>query len=149
MTQLAGCLSFSKVKGRWFNSWSGHMSELRVQSPAGACMKGSQSMFLSCRKATGSIPSQGTSLGCRPGPWLGVCKRQPTDVSLTQQCFFLSLFLPPFPSLKINKILKKEVKRKTVCYFYPSTCHFCYSSFIPEVPRFLPVSFPFHPKNLL
>ena len=39
------------------------------------------------------IPSQGTCLGCRPGPWLGMCKRQPhIDVSLPP-------FLPPFPSL--------------------------------------------------
>ena len=33
-------------------------------------------------KLTGSIPSQGTRLGFGPGPQLGVCKRQPTDVSL-------------------------------------------------------------------
>ena len=32
----------------------------------------------------GLIPSQGTCLGCGPGPWLGVCKRQPhSDVSLS------------------------------------------------------------------
>ena len=28
------------------------------------------------RQVTSSIPSQGTYLGCRPGPWLGVCKKQ-------------------------------------------------------------------------
>ena len=40
----------------------------------------------------GSIPSQGTCLGCRPGPWWASCKRQPSfEVSLL-------LFLPPFPS---------------------------------------------------
>ena len=39
-----------------------------------------------------SIPSQGTCLSCRPGPWLGVHESQPhIDVSLP-------LFLPPFPS---------------------------------------------------
>ena len=39
----------------------------------------------------------GTCLGCRPGPQWGAYERQPhNDVSL-------SLFLPPFPSLKINK----------------------------------------------
>ena len=41
----------------------------------------------------GSIPSQGTCLGCRLGALLGVYERQPpTDVSLP-------LFLLPFPSL--------------------------------------------------
>ena len=45
------------------------------------------------RKITGSIPSQGTCLGCRPGPQLGAHERQPhIDVSLP-------LFVPPFPSL--------------------------------------------------
>ena len=50
------------------------------------------------QRVAGSIPSQGTFLGCGPGlPW-GACKRQPhTDVSFP-------LFLSPFPSLKkINK----------------------------------------------
>ena len=42
---------------------------------------------------TGSIPSQGTCLGCGPGPQWGVWKRQPhIDVSHL-------LFLPPFPSV--------------------------------------------------
>ena len=32
---------------------------------------------------TGLIPSQGTCLGCRPGPQMGMCERQPhIDVSL-------------------------------------------------------------------
>ena len=54
------------------------------------------------QRVTGSILSQETCLGCRPGPQCGVCERQPhVDVSLT-------FFLLPFPSvLKINKILKK------------------------------------------
>ena len=47
------------------------------------------------RKVTCSIPGQGTCLGWGPGPQLGVCERQPIDVSLTHQCFFL--FLSPFP----------------------------------------------------
>ena len=48
------------------------------------------------QKVTCSIPSQGTCLGCGPGSRKGVCERQPhIDVSLP-------LFLPPFPSLKIN-----------------------------------------------
>ena len=44
------------------------------------------------QEVTGLIPSQGTCLGCGPGPQLGACKRQPIDVSLP-------LFLLPFPSL--------------------------------------------------
>ena len=35
------------------------------------------------KKVTSLIPSQGTCLGCRPGPQLGACKRQLIDVSLT------------------------------------------------------------------
>ena len=59
--------------------------------------------WIECRPANhrvaGLIPSQSTCLGCRPGPWLGVCERQPVDVSLTHQCFSPSLPI----SLKINK----------------------------------------------
>ena len=44
-------------------------------------------------RVAGLIPRQGTSLGYRLGPQLGVHERQPyTDVSL-------SPFLPPFPPL--------------------------------------------------
>ena len=44
-----------------------------------------------------SVPSQGTCLGCGPSPQKGAHERQPhIDVSLP-------LFLPPFPSVKINK----------------------------------------------
>ena len=45
---------------------------------------------------TGLNPSQGTCLGCEPGSWLGMCERQPidvTNVSLTCQCFSLSFSL--------------------------------------------------------
>ena len=35
------------------------------------------------RKVAGLIPSQGTCLGCGPGPPLGACKRQLINVSLT------------------------------------------------------------------
>ena len=46
------------------------------------------------QKVTGSIPSQGTCLGCGPGPQLGEHDRKPhIDVSLP-------LFLPPFPSIE-------------------------------------------------
>ena len=42
------------------------------------------------QRVASSIPTQGTCLGCGPGPQWGTHKRQPhIDVSL---------FLPPFPS---------------------------------------------------
>ena len=44
------------------------------------------------QKVTGSIPGQGTGLGCGSGPQLGVCERQQIDVSSP-------LFLPPLPFL--------------------------------------------------
>ena len=48
------------------------------------------------QRLAGLIPSQDARLHCRPGPQEEALKRQPhTDV--------LSLSLPPFPSLKINK----------------------------------------------
>ena len=50
------------------------------------------------QKVTSLIPSQGTCLGCRPGPWLGACERQMINVSLTHDVS-LSLFLPHFLSL--------------------------------------------------
>ena len=43
-------------------------------------------------KVTSSIPGQGPCLGCGLGPQLGVCGRQPIDISLP-------LFLSPFLSL--------------------------------------------------
>ena len=49
------------------------------------------------------IPGQGTRMGCGTGPQLGVCRRQPTDVSIAHQHFSPSLPLSP----KINKIFKK------------------------------------------
>ena len=45
----------------------------------------------------GLIPSQGTRLGCRPGPQEGALKRQP-HIDVPHPSFLL-----PFPSLKINK----------------------------------------------
>ena len=56
------------------------------------------------QRVTSSIPSQDTYLGCRPGPQLGVCERQPhIDVSLP-----LSPSLPL--SLKINKNFEKGLQ---------------------------------------
>ena len=42
-----GWVSSCKLKGRGFNSRSGHTPGLRVQSPAAVCARGSGSMFLS------------------------------------------------------------------------------------------------------
>ena len=45
------------------------------------------------QRVAGSIPSQGTCLGHRPGPQCGACERQPDmDVSLPP-------LFPPFPSV--------------------------------------------------
>ena len=56
------------------------------------------------QRVAGSIPSQGTCLGCRPGPRWGACERQPhIDVSLP-------LFLPPFLSLFKHKKIKSLKK---------------------------------------
>ena len=60
-------------------------------------------------KGTGSIPSQGTCLGCRPGPQLWVCERQ-RSMYLSRIDVSFPLFLPSFPlSLKVNKIFKKII----------------------------------------
>ena len=55
------------------------------------------------QRVAGSIPSQGTCLGCGPGPQWGPSDRQPhIDVSLP-------LFVPPFPLSK-NKQIKSWKK---------------------------------------
>ena len=54
-------------------------------------------------RVANSIPSQGTCLGCGPGPWLGACERDLVSVSLTHLCFSPSLSLSLPISLKINK----------------------------------------------
>ena len=48
------------------------------------------------QRVTGSIPSQGPCLGCGPAPQWGAHEMQP-------HVMFLSLFPPPFPSLKLSK----------------------------------------------
>ena len=66
------------------------------------------------QQAAGSIPSQGTRLGYRPGPQMGACERQPVNVSLAHRCFFPSPS-PSLPlSLKISKIFRKKKKEKPV-----------------------------------
>ena len=60
------------------------------------------------QKVAGSIPCQGTCLGCGPGPWLGACERQPINVSLSM-FLSLSFSLPaPLSKNKWNEILKKK-----------------------------------------
>ena len=54
------------------------------------------------RKVTGSIPSRGTCLGCKPGPQQGARERQPISIPLTS--VFLTSLTPSLPlSLEINK----------------------------------------------
>ena len=58
-------------------------------------------------RVAGSIPGQGTYPGCRPGPWLGACRKQLVDVS------HMNVSSPSLPrlSLKINIKSKKKKKR--------------------------------------
>ena len=71
-------------------------------------------IILQTKRSPVRFLGQGTRLGCRPCPWLGVCERQPSDVALTHQYFSPSLS-PSLPlSLNINKYnLKQKQKRKT------------------------------------
>ena len=55
------------------------------------------------QKVAGAIPSPGICLGCGPGPWLGACKRQMTDVSSPHWYSSPSLSPSLILSLKINK----------------------------------------------
>ena len=50
------------------------------------------------QKVTGSIPSQGTCLGFGPGPQYGEIQ-EAANRRISHPSMFLSLFLPPFPSL--------------------------------------------------
>ena len=51
----------------------------------------------------GSIPSQGTCLGCGSGPQLGACERQLITVSFIHWCFSPSFFPFLLLALKLNK----------------------------------------------
>ena len=68
------------------------------------------------RKVTGLIPNWDTLLGHRPGPQLGVCKRQPIDVSVAHQCFSSSLSPSFSPSLKITK--NNFFKRLNISFYF-------------------------------
>ena len=64
--------------------------------------------WIECRPVNQRVASSSPSLEHMPrlqaGPQWGVRERQShIDVSLPR-------FIPPFPSLKINKILEKEIK---------------------------------------
>ena len=65
-------------------------------------------------KVAGSIPGQGTYLGCSLVPSQGASERQLINISLTHWCFSPSL--PPFfsLSLKINKYLKRNRNLRTL-----------------------------------
>ena len=73
--------------------------KIHVFPPWLAWLNGSDVIHPENLKDAGSIPGQGTRPGCRLGTWLGVCKGQPVNISLTCQYFFP--FLPL--SLKLNK----------------------------------------------
>ena len=60
------------------------------------------------QKVTGSIPSQGTCLGCGPGPWLGGM-REATDC-FSHTSMFLSVSLPTSLPSKSKKKQKKPQK---------------------------------------
>ena len=73
------------------------------------------------QKVAGLIPSQGTRLGCGPGPQWGPRERQPhTGVSLP----------PTLPlCLKINELnLKKYLLEKLLNFNILDCIHVCYSS---------------------
>ena len=71
--------------------WLSTLSIKNIKFSPGWC--GSVDWVPAC-KPKGSIPSQGTHLGCGPGPQQGAHERQPhIDVCLP-------LFLPPFPLSK-------------------------------------------------
>ena len=81
-------------------------------------------------KMVGSIPGQGTCLGCRFGPSQGECKRQLIDVSLSHQCFSPSLS-PSLPlSLKsISMSSGEDFLKKYSCpsftklvFIWPEVC---------------------------
>ena len=66
---------------------------IKVQNRALAAVAQWTENWPAKQRVAGSIPSQGTCLGCRPGPQWAAHERQPhIDVSL-------ALFLPPFPTL--------------------------------------------------
>ena len=76
-----------------------------------------------------SIPSQGTCLGCRPGPSRGHMRGNHTLMFL-----FLSFSLPSPLSKKINKLFKKI--KNLFCLSGPvlQCCNLCQTSYVLERP---------------
>ena len=110
---------FPKTHVIWLRvGWSllGWFGVLEVQWKSSVALTGVAQWVGCCPtklKVAGLIPSQGTCLGCGPGPLLEVCTRQLVDVSLAHQCFAPSVS-PSFPlTLKINKILKQQQQQKS------------------------------------
>ena len=81
------------------------------------------------KKAEGLIPSQGTYLGCRFSPWLGVYGKQLINVSLSlksmkissgKDFFFLtkrfSALTIKTKTKKLELILSKSTEENTLCY---------------------------------
>ena len=94
------------------NTWRGQIlatSPFEVKESKGALVGVAQWIGHQTvkQRITSLIPSQGTCLGCGPGPQWGAHERRPhIKVSLP-------FFLPPFPPIKINKyILTKERKKE-------------------------------------
>ena len=75
-----------------------------IRKSSGSEWCGSVGWALSCKPEGHWFNShQDTCLGCRPGPWLGICERQLINAFLSYWCFSPSLS-PSLPfSLKINK----------------------------------------------
>ena len=75
-------------------------SLLKLKSPALAGVAQWTECWPANQRVAGSIPSQGTCLGYRPGPRWGLCKRQPhNDVSLPLFLLYLKIF---FKKSKLN-----------------------------------------------
>ena len=63
-------------------------------------------------KVVGSIPSQGTFLGCRFGPSDLMCQRQPINISVSHRCLYPSISPSLPPSLKSMSMSLGEEKNK-------------------------------------
>ena len=104
--KVAEYLFFSSAHGKFSNIYHmlGHKVGVNVQGYQNhICPMADVALwtgFLSVnQRITGSVPNWGTCLVCGPSPQLAHEKQPHIDVSLP-------LFLPPFPSLDINKIFK-------------------------------------------
>ena len=113
--EVSWCLLFSNASAKQKRSVCVHICthDKESQLPWLLWLSGFKSWPVN-QEIAGFIPSQGTCLGCRPGPQFGVCERQLIDVSLP-------LFLPLSPSVwkLINIMFLKFFKRFTnLCKFW-------------------------------